>query len=116
MASTSTSKSTPMLVPRGALEGKPAIPIHRPIWIIGSRKGCHLNLVSSQISQAHAVIVNTGHGLYIKDLASRTHTYVNRLPVREVQLSDGDKIQVGNFKFYFRDPTAAAGEAPSAEP
>jgi pSer/pThr/pTyr-binding forkhead associated (FHA) protein len=115
MASTATTQS-PLLVPRGALEGKPPIPISRPVWIIGSRKGCHLHLVSEHVSQAHAVIINTGRGLFIKDLASRTHTYVNRLPVKEVQLADGDKVQIGPFKFYFRDPTANPGDKPPVAP
>ncbi len=113
MASTSgsTSKTYPALVPRGANEGKAPIRLSRPVWIIGSRKGCHLHLVSSQISQAHCVIVNTGHGLYVKDLASRTHTYVNKRPVVEAVLRDGDKVQIGAFKFFFNDPTARKGDS-----
>src|SRR4051812_49386789 len=105
MASSSSSKSkaSAALVPRGSNEGKPPIPLSRPVWIIGSRKGCHLNLVSPHVSQAHALIVNTGHGFYIKDLASRTHTYVNKHAINEAVLKDGDKLQIGNFKFFFND-------------
>lgn len=116
MASSSSSKSVPALVPRGIHEGKPPISIGRPVWIIGSRKGCHLHLVSSQISQAHAVIINTGRGLFIKDLASRSHTYVNKQKVTEALLREGDKVQVGSFKFRFTDPTATRGDKPPVAP
>ncbi len=116
-SSSSTSKSYPSLVPRGANEGKPSIALSRPVWVIGSRKGCHLHLISSQISQAHCVIVNTGHGLFVKDLASRTHTYVNKHAVAEAVLQDGDKFQIGTFKFFFKDPAAKKGDSvPEAPP
>jgi len=119
MASSSIppSEKTPALVPRGAFEGKPAIKINRPVWIIGSRQGCHLHLQSQNVSQAHAVIINTGRGVFIKDLASRSHTYVNKRKISEALLVEGDKIQIGNFKFRFADPTATPGQAPlMAEP
>ena len=119
MASSSSSKSTssPALVPRGANEGKPPIAINRPVWIVGSRKGCHFNIPSSHVSQAHCVIVNTGHGFYVKDLASREHTFVNKRAVAEAVLKDGDKLQIGTYKFFFKDPTAKKGDAiPEAEP
>src|SRR5207237_9724458 len=57
------------------------------------------------VSRVHSVIVNTDHGSYIRDLASRTGTIVNGRQVKESGLRHSDTIQVGAFQFRFSDPT-----------
>ncbi len=80
-----TQPAAPMLIPRGKHAGKPGMTLTRPFTLVGSRQRAHLNLVSDSISKTHACIINTGNGLYIADLYSRTHTLVNDKPVREVE-------------------------------
>lgn len=50
-----------------------------------------------RVSKAHALIVQTGHGIYIRDLASRNHVYVNRQRIEEVTLAELDTIRIGPF-------------------
>src|SRR5687768_1304054 len=89
----------PALVPHGAHAGKPALPLHRPLILIGARQRAHVHLLSNNVSRVHAVIINTDHGSYIRDLASRGGTIVNGRPVKETALRHSDTIQVGPFQF-----------------
>ena len=78
----------------------------RPVTLIGSRHNAHLHLLSRQISKAHALLISHEGKVYIRDLASRTHVYVNGQQVRESDLTDGDMLKLGSFTFQFQ---AAAG-------
>lgn len=91
--------SGPTLIPQGHHLGKPPVPLNRPATLIGSRHNAHLHLLSRQVSKAHALVINDGGQLYIRDLQSRTHTYVNGEPVTEADLKPGDVIDVGSFRF-----------------
>jgi len=91
----------PTLTPTGHLAGKPVIPLKRTVYVIGSRHNAHLHLLSRQVSKAHALLVNADDGIYIRDLASRTKTFVNGKAVREAELKDGDKLQIGTFTLTF---------------
>src|SRR3954471_16697258 len=102
-------KLAPRLPPTGHFAGKPTLPISRSVTLIGSRKQARLQLISSTVSQNHALIVNADSGPYIRDLASREHTFVNGIQIREGPLADGDEIQVGRFTFRFN-------ESPSTQP
>jgi len=71
-----SGKLPPTLTPTGHFAGKPTLPISRSVTLIGSRKQARLQLISSTVSQNHALIVNADSGPYIRDLASREHTFV----------------------------------------
>jgi len=96
----------PALVPQGHHAGKPPIPLMRPVTLVGARQNAHLHLLSRQISKAHALIISSDGKVYIRDLASRTHVYVNGQEIRETDLVDGDLLKIGSFVFKFQ---AAAG-------
>jgi pSer/pThr/pTyr-binding forkhead associated (FHA) protein len=90
----------------GHHEGKPAIPLMRPVTIVGSRQNAHLHLLSRQISKAHALLISFDGKVYIRDLASRTHVFINGMQVREADLVDGDELKLGSFVFKYQ---AASG-------
>src|SRR5678816_3769086 len=107
-----SGKLPPTLVPTGHFAGKPALPISRSVTLIGSRKQARLQLISSTVSQNHALIVNADSGPYVRDLASREHVYVNGKKVKEGTLNDGDEITIGRFTFRFNaSPGTAADHA-----
>src|SRR2546423_3401698 len=87
----------PTLVPQGAHAGKSLVPITKPVVMIGSRYKLHLHLLSRSISKTHAVLIASDGGFYIRDLASRTHVFVNGKKVREATIAHGDFLQLGNF-------------------
>jgi pSer/pThr/pTyr-binding forkhead associated (FHA) protein len=71
------------------------------ITLVGSHERCHLHLLSSTVSRHHAMIVTAEDGVYVRDLLSRTHTFVNDEEIRQVRLYDGDRIRIGKFTFQF---------------
>jgi pSer/pThr/pTyr-binding forkhead associated (FHA) protein len=104
---------TPLLVPVGPHQGRQPLTLGRTVTLIGSTASCRLYLPSKAVSRCHAVVVNTGAGLFVKDLASRTGTRVNGQPVEEADLREGDVLQVGTFTFRFTDPTAPPVKPPT---
>lgn len=117
--SSSASTPWPALLPLGHHAGKPPIPLNRNVTLVGSRNNAHLHLLSRSVSKAHALIVVSESGVYIRDLASRTHVLINNQAIREADLRDGDLLQIGGFTFRFsagpsaRRPSRAAGHLPA---
>ncbi len=97
------STVVPSLVPLGPHGDRPAIPLARPVMLVGSHDNARLHLVSRSVSKAHCLIVNEASGTYIHDLMSRTHVIVNGSVVEEAVLATGDIIDIGSFKFRFMD-------------
>lgn len=102
----------PMLVPVGQHKGQQPLPLNRPFTLIGSTASARLYLPSKAVSRCHACIINTGAGLFVRDLASRTGTRVNGQAVDEADLREGDVMEVGAFTFRFTDPTADKARPP----
>src|SRR5438046_5852357 len=94
-------KLPPTLTPTGHFAGKTTLPISLSVTLIGSRKNCRLQLISSTVSQNHALLVNADSGPFVRDLASRTGVFVNGERVKEHSLNDGDEITIGRFSFRF---------------
>src|SRR5262245_40538761 len=106
MAASATPKSKktvvgPALIPLGHHEGKPPIPLLRPVIVIGSRSSARIHLVSHTVSKAHALLVRSNGRSYIRDLASRTKLIINEDEVRDAELDDGDIIKIGSFVFKY---------------
>src|SRR3954464_13140249 len=92
-----SGKLPPTLTPTGHFAGKPTLPISRTVTLVGSRKQARLQLISSSVSQNHALIVNADSGPYARDLSSRTGVFVNGQQVKESPLTEGDELQIGRF-------------------
>src|SRR5258706_1752002 len=96
-----TATPWPALLPMGALAGRPPIPIARPATLVGSRTSANLRLHSSQVSKAHALILSSDSKVYLRDLNSRTKTFVNGNEVVDAELREGDQIKIGRYQFRF---------------
>ena len=53
------------------------------------------------VSRRHAEVARDGARYSIRDVGSLNGTYVNRQLVDQVELSEGDEVQVGKFKLVF---------------
>lgn len=73
--------------------------ILRATTLIGSMEGCNIRIESSEVSAAHCVITVDAGVLRIRDLRSQAGTKVNGKAVTVAELSNGDKIRVGRFRF-----------------
>ena len=69
---------------------------------IGRAEDNQVRLSAGNVSRRHAVITVSGNGYAVKDLRSQNGTYVNGDKVDERQLSDGDRLRIGNFELVFR--------------
>jgi pSer/pThr/pTyr-binding forkhead associated (FHA) protein len=53
------------------------------------------------VSRRHAEIYRRGPKYFVRDVGSLNGTYVNRKQVDDVELHDGDELQIGMFKLAF---------------
>jgi len=74
-------------------------PIQPMPFRIGRSAGSQLLLPSTHVSKAHAEIYTDGLTLRVRDLGSRNGTFLNRAPVKDGPLHDGDVLHVGNYEF-----------------
>jgi pSer/pThr/pTyr-binding forkhead associated (FHA) protein len=68
----------------------------QPVTLIGSRRDCHLPILHGEVSKLHAAVCNTGAGLLVCDLRTRTGTFINDRPIQAGRLSAGDTLRLGN--------------------
>lgn len=81
-----------------------AIRLDRPLTIVGSKLHSHLRIVSPAVSGSHAVLLNLGNHVFVRDLMSRTHVFVNdREVAAATQLNYGDVVRFGEMRFRFVD-------------
>ena len=114
-----TAMHWPVLEPLEVEEGEPRpVALSKPVCVAGARSKVNLPLPSPLVSRAHALFVADDHGVYVRDLASRNHVYLNETPVRESVLADGDVVRIGPFSFRcakgFAHEDGADGHAPAA--
>jgi SARP family transcriptional regulator, regulator of embCAB operon len=86
-----------VLVEQGPLTGREHPLIHD--MTIG-RQGCDLVLPDPEVSRRHALVIETGAGPAIEDLASTNGTFVNDRRIDGTQvLRAGDRLRLGNTVF-----------------
>ena len=74
-------------------------PIQPMPFRIGRSAGVQLMLPSTHVSKAHAEIYTDGLTLRVRDLGSRNGTFLNREPVKDGPLYDGDVLHIGNYEY-----------------
>ncbi len=88
-----------VLVGRGAGQ---EIAVSGPSFLIGRAEECKLRPKSEFISRRHCEITTSESKAYVRDLSSRTGTFVNGrlIPAhREVELQAGDALKIGPLEF-----------------
>lgn len=73
-------------------------------FLIGGREECDLAIESPMVDACHAVIYRRGVGFHLRDLNSRSGSFVNSRRVREVELRRGDEIRIGLTFLRFEPP------------
>jgi len=83
--------------------------------LIGRRPPAQLVLSKSNVSSRHAEIEVQNNTVKIRDLNSANGTYVNKQKITEKILTNGDKINIGDFLILFKsDSEPAAVVVPAA--
>ncbi len=73
-----------------------------PLTFIGRTPENQIRLNKPAVSRRHAQIAQSESGYVLRDLTSENGTYVNGERVKERQLADGDRVQIGTVRFVFR--------------
>ncbi len=89
-----------MLAISGPLKGS-EFPLNAGELVIGREPSNAIWLEHSSVSRRHCM-VRVGDGrCVIRDLDSRNGTFVNRVPVKERELGNGDEVRIGECVFLF---------------
>ncbi len=82
--------------------------------VIGSDSSCDISLSDPEVSDEHASIRVHDGAIEIRDLGSRSGTFVNAVRITEpTALGPGDEVRVGSTVLRGAQPDAAAGVQPS---
>src|SRR4029078_8497291 len=76
-------------------QGRRVVVLDRPQFLIGRRTAAELQIVSTDVSRAHAEIVQDEGRYLLRDRGSRYGTFVNGEQVTERLLEHGDRIRLG---------------------
>ena len=71
------------------------------ISTIGRAPLNHIVIDNPAVSAQHAIIARSADSYRLQDLHSTNGTHVNGVPISEVELKDGDKIQFGSVVAVF---------------
>jgi pSer/pThr/pTyr-binding forkhead associated (FHA) protein len=90
-----------LVVSRGPQAGL-EFPLRTALVTIGRRRDNDIALADTTVSARHAEIRVVDDRYLISDLGSLTGTYVNRLPVSQVELRHGDEVWIGRHRMHFQ--------------
>lgn len=94
--------SAMLLVHRGPGEGSEyPLSAEAAVVTIGRSPQSDVFLDDVTVSRKHAELRHGAEGWSIRDAGSLNGTYVNRQRVDDRQLSGGDELQIGKFRFIF---------------
>jgi FHA domain/zinc-ribbon domain len=71
------------------------------LTLVGRHPDSDIFLDDVTVSRRHAEFYRQGGRFIVRDVGSLNGTYVNRERIEEVQLSEGDEVQVGKFRLVF---------------
>lgn len=91
------------------------ISIHALPFRVGRGRGLELVLPSDSVSKHHAEIYARGPALRLRDLGSTNGTFVNRNPIQDEALQEGDIVHFADFEFRLGRSEASAGSPPLPE-
>jgi len=89
-----------LLVMDGARTGE-RIAVPGMVMLVGRAPQCHVRPTSPQVSERHCSLLQREDGFYLRDLESKSGTFLNdrRLRGGEIEVRDGDLVRVGPLTF-----------------
>jgi pSer/pThr/pTyr-binding forkhead associated (FHA) protein len=89
-----------LLVMDGAHTGE-RIAVPGMLMLVGRGPQCHVRPTSPQVSERHCSLLQREDGFYLRDLESKSGTFLNdrRLRGGEIEVRDGDLVRVGPLTF-----------------
>ncbi|HEX8324031.1 MAG TPA: FHA domain-containing protein, partial [Tepidisphaeraceae bacterium] len=88
--------------------------LHKRVITLGRRVGSDVQFDDSRVSNIHALIVEQDGRRLVRDLSSRTGTWLDEKPVHQEPLPDGAPLRIGGATITLTEPLAPAARAPGA--
>jgi len=101
-----------LLTISGPLKGS-EFPLSAGEFVIGREPSNAIWLEHSSVSRRHCLIRVADGRCAILDLDSRNGTFVNRVPVKERDLANGDEVRIGEYVFLLLTRETAAAHSPA---
>ncbi len=96
-------------------EGSPPIQlVNGRVFTIGRAEGCDLPIPSQRVSRQHAEVIWKAGLPLLRGVSETSPTLVNGKTIKEHELRDGDKIQVGPYECVYSVRTVGAAQKPQA--
>jgi diguanylate cyclase (GGDEF)-like protein len=73
-----------------------SFPLRAERMVIGRSGDCDIQIDDANVSRQHAMIINAGDGLQVRDLESTNGTFVNSRRIKEANLEDGDLLMISS--------------------
>ncbi|HWS92557.1 MAG TPA: FHA domain-containing protein [Mycobacterium sp.] len=89
-----------LVVKRGPNAGSQFL-LDQPVMSAGRHPASDIFLDDITVSRKHAEFRSEKGKFHVVDLDSLNNTYLNRKPVDSAVLTNGDEIQIGNFRLIF---------------
>ncbi|MFC0359733.1 MULTISPECIES: FHA domain-containing protein [Kytococcus] len=94
-----------LLIPAGASAGARYL-LDEPETTVGRAADADILLDDVTVSRHHARFVLSQEGCRLVDSKSTNGTYVNGEPVEQVDLQEGDEVQIGKYRLVFHPATS----------
>jgi pSer/pThr/pTyr-binding forkhead associated (FHA) protein len=98
-----------------AVAGEPfPSPIDDRTVLIGNRRGCEIRISDDDVSTVHALVFELDGKRFLRDLNSRTGTFLNGNAIHQAELQFGDEIRIGKstIRYVPDEVPQALDEAP----
>lgn len=94
----------------------PPVPLEARVTLVGRRGDADVAFLETTVSTAHAVLIAWEGKRYIRDLGSRTGTFVNGKKIHQQELNAGDVVRVGESDLAYEISTEGSGVEVVAAP
>ena len=99
-----------------SVNGGTVTPLEGRTFLIGRRGKSDISLTGTEVSKSHALLFQLDARHFVRDLGSRTGTFVNGEQVRQRLLEFGDEIRVGDTIFRYLPLGPGLPDLPVDEP
>jgi pSer/pThr/pTyr-binding forkhead associated (FHA) protein len=83
----------------GSISGAGVFRIPHGHYEIGRIESSHIRVAHESVSRHHAMLVNDGGRVVVRDLGSRNGTFVDGKPIRFATLRLGSSLRIGGVTF-----------------
>ncbi|HEY0007662.1 MAG TPA: FHA domain-containing protein [Tepidisphaeraceae bacterium] len=85
------------------------LPLIKRVIQIGRRVGGDLQFDDPAVSNIHAILFEHNGARYVRDISSRSGTWLDGTPIHQEALDDGAVLKIGSALLTLTETTAAAG-------